>query len=504
MKILIVDDDDNLRDSLVSFFALRDIESQGAASYEEGLAACAGGSFDAALLDIRLADRDGIELLKEIKAREPELPVLMISGHADIKTALEAIRIGALDFLEKPLDQGRLEALIGSLKDRAELRLRAESLEDAWLEEHIVGRKSPAMRQAINLARRAATSSLCVLIQGPTGSGKELFARYVQLCSPRAKEALVAVNCAAIPSELFESELFGHKRGAFTGAGADRAGYFQAASGGTLFLDEIGEIPLALQAKLLRVLEYGEVQRLGSTETEKVNVRVIAATNLDLGERVRRGAFREDLFFRLAQVRLSLPPLEERREDLAELINHFIRTARDLRPEQGAEQRRLEPEAEAYLLGRAWKGNVRELKNLMERAAWLCDENPISLKTLSEIDSGSILSPSQGGASPVQPTQNIEGSGSSRIFRPSQAEQNADSNFDLGRWPLGPLKDMRQEFDRRYIEAALEAHGGSVSKTAQALGLLPNNLSREIRNLGLKRSEATGRGLYPADETGIE
>jgi len=418
---------------------------------------------------VRLGSQDGLGILKAVREAEPDLPVVMISGHADIRTALAAIRSGALDFLEKPLDQGRLEALLGSLSDRAGLRRRVSGLEDAWLEDHIAGKSSKPMSAALALAKRAAPSGLCVLVEGPSGSGKELFARYIHLCSARAGAPLVAMNCAAVPAELFESELFGYRKGSFTGAATDRDGFFQAASGGTLFLDEIGELPLALQAKLLRALEYGEVQRVGAAESEKVDVRVVAASNRGLKELVARGAFREDLYYRLAQIGVRLPSLEERQEDIPDLARHFLRSAggaKDRDPGSGG--RDFSSDAIEYLRSRAWKGNVRELKNLVERAAWLCESPVIGAAELA----------------------GLSGEADYR-FSPSAPEELRVSPmtgpFSLGEWPMAELRQARLEFDRRYIRAVLDAHGGSVSHSAKVLGLLPNNLSRELRALGLRR-----------------
>jgi DNA-binding NtrC family response regulator len=476
MKILITDDDENVRRSLASFFALRDIETAQAATYGEGLASARSGGLDAAMLDVRLADRDGLELLKELRAASPDLPVIMISGHADIRTALEAVRLGALDFLEKPVDQGRLEALISSLKDRSLLKRRVESLEETWLGEHIAGRESRPMSQAIQMAKKAARSRLCVLIRGASGSGKELFARYLHLASPRSNAPMVSVNCAAIPAELFESELFGHKKGAFTGALADRPGYFQAADSGSLFLDEIGELPLPLQSKLLRALEYGEIRRVGATETEKVDVRLIAATNRNLEEGIASGRFREDLYFRLAQVTLALPSLEERRQDIPALAEHFLASISGSRP-----GRRFSDEALDYLGSREWKGNVRELKNLVERSAWLCDSDPIRAEDLMDLDPGR--------APEAQAARDASPPAGEACAEGGERNGTDGGMLELGPWPVGPLKEAREEFDRRYIAAALSAHSGSVSRTAKALALLPNNLSRELRALGLRRKE---------------
>jgi DNA-binding NtrC family response regulator len=474
MRALVVDDEENVRKSLIAFLTLRDIEAEGAADYRSGLEAIRSGRFDAALVDVRLGQADGTELMKEMLEHDPELPVIMISGHADIRTALAAVRAGAADFMEKPVDQGRLEAVMANLARRADLKRRVRGLEEAWLEEHMAGRGSPAMAAALSLARKAAGSRLSVLIRGESGSGKELFARYIHLCSPRSSGPLVPVNCAAIPRELFESQLFGYRKGAFTGAAQDRDGLFQAAAGGTLFLDEVGDLPPELQPKLLRALEYGEIQRVGAGQPERADVRVIAASNRDLEAAAARGAFREDLYYRLAQVSIRVPSLAERAGDLIPLAEHFLRESSGA----GQGRRGFAPDALAYLEGRSYRGNVRELKNLVERAAALSDARLICAAELAALE---------GGASPTESTA-PEPPASPRLVAEFRSDPSqACLKGLLDDFPLLRLKEARVEFDRRYIAMVLEMHGGSVSKAAGLLGMLPNNLSREIRSLGLRR-----------------
>jgi len=472
MRTLVIDDEENVRKGLMGFLSLRGVEAEGAGTWSEGLALASSGRFDAALLDVRLGEEDGIALLKAILEAQPDLPVIMISGHADIRTALEAVKAGAVDFLEKPVDQERLEATVSALARRLALGDRVRGLEDAWLDEHVAGRNSPLMKEALALSRRAAASRLSVLIRGPSGSGKELFARYIHLCSPRSSSPMVAVNCAAIAPELFESALFGYRKGAFTGADRDREGFFQAASGGTRFLDEGGDLPAALQPKLLRALEYGEVQRVGSSAAERADVRVIAATNRDLEAAASTGAFREDLYFRLAQVSIRVPELSERAEDVPSLAAHFLAKASD-----GRAPKALLPDALDYLAGRSFRGNVRELRNLMERAAFLIESPSISAEALEGLESqGGSKAPSGPGRK-----RSVAASRERGAAGIAAARSIADEAAFL------TLKEARTEFDRRYIERVLEANGGSVSKAAAALGILPNNLSRELRLLGIKR-----------------
>jgi DNA-binding NtrC family response regulator len=384
-----------------------------------------------------------------------------------------------MDFLEKPVDQGRLETTLSSLSRRLELRKKVHGLEDAWLEEHVAGRASAKMRDALKLARKAAASRLSILIRGSSGSGKELFARYIQMCSPRSSEPMVAVNCAAIAPELFESELFGHKKGAFTGADRDRDGFFQSASGGTLFLDEVGDLPPSLQPKLLRALEYGEIQRVGSAAAESADVRIIAATNRDLEARAASGAFREDLYFRLAQVSIVVPDLAERAEDIPSLAEHFMAKAAEgwTGAEDAGSRKILLPDAIAYLKAKPYRGNVRELRNLIERAAFLVESRSISAGDLEALEhmTGFARVPPPDCAAGTPSAESSSGS-SVRAIREAAASM-----------PFLGLKEARSEFDRRYISRVLEECGGSVSKAATVLGILPNNLSREIRLLGIKR-----------------
>lgn len=481
MRVLVVDDEENVLSGLTTFLSLRGIDNKGVALFAEALTELERGEYQAAFFDLRLGRHDGIELLTKALGLRPELQVVMISGNAEIEDALKAIRAGAVDFLEKPLDQTRLAALCESLAARAAQTISARGFEEDWLNEHFAGRSSMVMRELLALSRRTASSGLNVLLEGPSGSGKEVIARFIRLCSPRSRQPLITVNCAALPSELIESELFGYRKGAFSGAQSDRQGFFQAADGGTLFLDEIGEIPTQLQGKLLRALEYGEVQRVGSSDVERVNVRLVSATNRDLDKELAAGRFREDLFYRLAQVRLRLPALQERQEDIGSLADFFLgrcqagdaRLAQAQPGQASAAKRSFSEDAKRLLSSRSYRGNVRELKNIVERAYYLCPEGIIRYNELSQvIDQGEVAQKAEMAKSPV--------------LSANEAPQ-AQAGLELGPFTLGHLRDARAEFERRYVQAVLSRHEGQVARSAECLGLLPNNLSRLIRDLGLRK-----------------
>jgi DNA-binding NtrC family response regulator len=459
LRILVVDDDPGVLKGITGFLGLRGHEPIGAKSYDEGLAAFKREKPDVLILDVYLAGKSGTELLARIMESEPGSRIVMVSGHADLKTAVEAVRAGAYDFFEKPIDTERLETILRNIEGEKALTRKVEGLEKAWLAENVVLGSSPSMVAAAQLAERAGPSDISVLIQGPSGTGKELFARYIRLRSKRAAGPFLTMNCSAIPSELFESELFGSKRGAFTGASADRPGYFRAASGGTLFLDEIGELPLHLQPKILRAIEYGEIQPVGASSSERTDVRILAATNRDLEKDASDGKFRLDLYYRLAQVTIKIPPLSERKEDISLLASFFLD---EIEAKAGHSPRKFSEEGLDYLSRREWRGNVRELRNLVERVAILSEGNPIGRVALESVDSGS--GSKSGKADPMEP------------FTAAVGELS--------------LSEAKQEFEKRYIAAVL-ARAGSVRAAAAVLDLLPNNLSRLISKLGISRNRST-------------
>ena len=382
IKLLIVDDDDDLRDDLAQLFRKQGHVVTAAGSGEDALNKAAHARFDVALLDLHLPGITGIDVLAKLKEQQPELEALMLTAHSSIETAVEAMRRGAYDYLTKPFRAADLEVHIQKAFEKVQLQRR----EQQWLRHlsyespryRLVG-SSPAMRKVIGLIEKVAATDSTVLVRGASGTGKELVARALHSNSPRRTRPLVTINCAALQETLLESELFGHEKGAFTGAVAAKPGLVEVAEGGTLFIDEIGEMAPGLQAKLLRVLEDGHFRRVGGTREMNADVRVVAATNRELAEEIKNGKFREDLYYRLNVVSIFLPPLRERREDIPELIEHFL-TTRQIGPLRS----RVDAEALKALKAYSWPGNVRELANVLERAQILAENYIITVEDLPE------------------------------------------------------------------------------------------------------------------------
>jgi len=444
--ILIVDDEPAIRSSLRGVLE------------DEGYRVTAVGSGSAALtrvgeelpdlifLDIWMADMDGLETLAQIKRARPETIVVMISGHGTIETAVRATKLGAYDFIEKPLSLEKILVVTTRALEHARLeRENAQLRERLDLQWDIVGQSAAvhALRQQI---ATAAPTSGRVLIHGENGSGKQLVARGIHQLSMRAAQSFVEVNCAAIPEELIESELFGHEKGAFTGAVARRKGKFEAANGGTLFLDEVADMSLKTQAKVLRALEEQAFERVGGIETIKVDVRVIAASNRDLAELIGQGRFREDLFYRLNVIPIEVPPLRDRKEDIPLLISHFI--AR-FGAENGKRAKTVSVEALAYFLQYDWPGNVRELRNMVERLVIMAP--------------GTVIGPDD---LPVP-------------LRPKDAAPGSDSTHER------TLKEAREVFERAYILSELRAMDWNMTRTAEKLGIERSHLYRKIKAYGI-------------------
>ncbi|MFW5947279.1 MAG: sigma-54-dependent transcriptional regulator, partial [Gemmatimonadota bacterium] len=363
-RILVVDDEEGIRHVLRQVLEYEGHDVRTAAGGGEALAIHEEFTPDITFLDVKMAGMDGLEVLARIREREPEAVVVMISGHGSIETAVEATRRGAYDFLEKPLDTDRILVTIRNALQARGLTREVTRLRDEVESRYEIVGRSFAIRSVLERIEKVGPTEARVLITGENGSGKELVARALHRVSPRAEAPFVEVNCAAIPSELIESELFGHVKGAFTGAHTDRTGKFEQADGGTLFLDEVGDMSLSAQAKVLRTLQDGMVTRVGGESSAHVDVRVIAATNKDLESEIEAGRFRDDLYFRLNVVPVHVPPLRDRREDIPMLVRHFTERAIE---EQRLPPRRLTPEAVERLAGNDWPGNVRELKNTVER-----------------------------------------------------------------------------------------------------------------------------------------
>src|SRR5579884_934957 len=382
IKLLIVDDDDDMRQDLARLFRKQGHEVTAAVSGEDALNKAAHARFDVALLDLHLPGISGIDLLAKLKEQQPELEALMLTAHSSIETAVEAMRQGAYDYLTKPFRVADLEVHVQKAFEKVQLQRR----EQQWLRQlsyespryRLVG-SSPAMRKVVALIEKVAATDSTVLVRGASGTGKELVARALHTNSPRRTRPLVTINCAALQENLLESELFGHEKGAFTGAVAAKPGLVEVAEGGTLFIDEIGEMAPGLQAKLLRVLEDGHYRRVGGTREMNADVRVVAATNRDLSEEIKNGRFREDLFYRLNVVSIHLPPLRERRSDIPELIEHFL-TTRPIGPLRS----RVDAEVMKALMAYSWPGNVRELANVLERAQILAENHIITPEDLPE------------------------------------------------------------------------------------------------------------------------
>jgi DNA-binding NtrC family response regulator len=367
-KLLIVEDDAHLRETLATFLARAGYATAQAHDGREALEAVDKDAPDLVLTDIHMPDLDGLALLAEIKARYPGTIVIMMTAFSSIDSAVEAMRRGAEDYLSKPLQLADAQMSIERALERRALRSRVAQLEAQALDRYGFGRligKAPAMRRVYQIIERVAPTNTTVLITGRTGTGKELVARAIHFNSPRAKKPLVDINCGALPEQLVESELFGHMKGAFTGAGETKKGLFEAAQGGTLFLDEVQTLRPDLQAKLLRALQERAIRRVGGRENIEIDVRVIAATNKDIADAVKRGEFREDLYYRLNVVGVYLPDLRERREDIPPLIDHFLKRSAE---ENGQGPRHFSNEAMRLMMSYDWPGNVRELQNAVEHA----------------------------------------------------------------------------------------------------------------------------------------
>src|ERR1700704_5058086 len=376
-RILVIDDEAAILDSVRMKLEYEGYEFVGAATGQEGLALVERENFDLVLLDVKMPGMDGMDVLGRLHAMNEALPVVMISAHGTPSTAVEAIRRGALDFLEKPFESTeRLRVTIQNALEQARLRDENQSLKKAVEVRHQMIGESSALKQVMTAVGRAAPTNATVLIQGESGVGKELVARTIHRNSLRSRERFVQVNCAAIPEELIESELFGHEKGSFTGATEKQVGKFEQADRGTIFLDEVGDMSAKTQAKVLRVLQEGEVERLGSARAVQVDVRVIAATNKNLEEEIERGHFREDLYFRLAVIPIYVPPLRERPEDIPYLVRHFME---QFNRENNVRSKRITPPALEALQRYRWKGNIRELRNTVERLIIMTGSDTLDL-----------------------------------------------------------------------------------------------------------------------------
>ncbi len=453
--LLVVDDEPSILTTLQKALSLEGYSVDVAGGVRVAEDKIKQRAYDLCLFDVTLPDGDGVDLLERMRASKNDTPVIMMSGHATIDTAVRAVRVGALNFLEKPLNT---DALLIAVDTALRLtRAEAEALDlrrAAGATGDLVG-ESPTIKKLVEQIGRAARSAASVLCTGERGTGKELVARAIHVLSPRAKKPLEKLNCAALPSELIESELFGHEAGAFTGATKQRRGKFERASGGTLFLDEVGDMPLAMQAKLLRVLQEREIERVGGNETIFVDVRVVAATNRDLVAACEAGVFRADLYDRLNVLPLTIPPLRARREDVPLLALHFLRLAASANDRRDV---RLEDDAVAALTAYSWPGNVRELRNVIERLVILTPDSAIRADDVRNCLPG--------------------GSGvkTGGLYRPGV-----------------PLRVLVEEAERVIIQEAIAHHGGQMAATSRALDMERSHLYKKARALGL-RAAAGSRG----------
>ena len=445
--LLIIDDEPNTLASLSRAFRLAGHEATVCDQPSRALELVKNQRFDLILSDVVMPGKDGIALLEEIKSLGVATPVVMMSGQAHIDMAVRATKLGAIDFLEKPIST---EKLLLTLENAMRLtRLEEENRElRGSLGKHELIWRGEVMSRLMAQIERVAASETRVCILGETGTGKELVARTLHQKSPRTEGPFITLNCAAVPAELIESELFGHEKGSFTGAGARYLGKFEQANGGTLFLDEIGDMPLPMQAKLLRVLEEGEVERIGGSGTVKVDVRVIVATHRDLSSEVREGKFRQDLFHRIYVFPLTLPPLRERRDDIPALIDHF---QKQIAKQNNWKTTKFTPEAIAELQRYGWPGNVRELRNVIERLLLLAANNEVDLATV-------------------------------RLALPPGTQGTGTAVTSDGQ---GTLSERLDQVERRIILDELEHQQHHITNTAKALGLERSHLYKKCQQLGI-------------------
>jgi two-component system, NtrC family, nitrogen regulation response regulator NtrX len=441
-SIMVIDDEEGIRETLSGIFEDEGYEVLTAGSGEEALKALREQSPDLILLDVWLPGIDGLETLKEIKGMKPDLPVIMISGHGNIELALKATRAGAYDFLEKPLSLERVLLAVQRALEKRTLEIENKVLrQDITKKLNLVG-ASPKMVQLREHIEMAAKSNSRVLILGESGSGKELVAHILHEHSTRAEKPFVEMNCAAIPQELIESELFGHEKGSFTGAFERKKGKFELADEGTLFLDEVGDMSLTTQSKVLRVLETQEFQRVGGNKNIKVDVRILAATNKDLVEEVKKGSFREDLLYRLNVIPIYVPPLRERKEDIPALVEYFLAY---FGMEYGQKPKKITEDGLKVLEAYEWPGNIRELRNMIERLVIMTPSNTITAKHI------------------------MPGS-------------SARSDY----FAFNVLKEARDSFEKDFIIKKLEENNWNVSKTAEILDIERSNLHRKIKAYDIK------------------
>jgi len=469
-RILVVDDERAIGIAIQRLLAGRGHDVTTGRSVEDAIVQLGRERFDLVVTDLNLGRGSGLDVLRWVKEHAPECAVIMITAYGSERTAVEAMKLGAADYVPKPFDNDELELVVERALEgqrlRADLRRLQEQVAGSYGFDNLIG-KSTAMQRVFDVIRKVADTDLTVLITGPSGTGKELVANAVHYNSPRRQKPFVKVNCAAFSRELVESELFGHEKGAFTGAVTAREGKFEAAAGGTLLLDEVGDMPLETQAKILRVLQERELERVGGNRTIKVDVRVLAATNQDLQAKVRQATFREDLYYRLHVVSVALPPLRERREDVPLLVERFLAAICErLR----REAKTLSPAAYRALLAYDWPGNVRELEHAIEQA--------VALSSAAEIDVEDLPA----------------------AIRPQAAAgtHDGDARVPAGSDGTRSFKEAKQtmveRFEREFVTQALARHDGNISKAADELGMYRQQLQAKLAELGIDAESYRRRG----------
>jgi two-component system, NtrC family, nitrogen regulation response regulator NtrX len=464
-KVLVIDDEAAIRASLRMVLEYEGYECIEAGSGPQGIERLGRDAPDAVLLDIKMPGQDGIETLEAARERDAATPIIMISGHGDIPTAVEAIRKGAYDFLQKPLESERVLTVLRNATERKRLRDENLRLRNQVESRHRLIGESAALRGVREAIARAAPTQATVLITGESGTGKELIAWEIHCRSPRAERPFIKVNCAAIPEELIESELFGHEKGSFTGATTRQNGKFVQAGGGTIFLDEVGDMSPRTQSKVLRVLEGGEVEPVGLGRSLRVDTRVIAATNKDLAAEIRAGRFREDLFFRLNVVPIACPPLRERRDDIPRLVDHFIEA---FSRESNYRPRSFEPAALELLTARPWRGNVRELRNAVERLLIMTRGEAIGVEDVRAF-----------AGEPPAATAAAEGG------REGQASAGGGPDPIAFR----TLQEFREEAEKAFILAKLREYRWNVARVARAIETPRSNLYKKLEQYGISRDQ---------------
>jgi len=457
-SILVVDDEASIRRTLREILEYEDYAVDEAEHGEQALTALRSSSYDLVILDVKMPEPDGMDVLEVMAAEMPEVPALMISGHGTIETAVEATKLGAFDFIEKPPDLNRLLVTVRNALDRGELETENRRMRQTLSEQQegdltpIVG-ESEAIQEIKDTIERVAPTEARVLIMGENGTGKELVAKWIHHRSERREGPLVEVNCAAIPSELIESELFGHEKGSFTGATQQRIGKFELADGGTLFLDEVGDMSLSAQAKVLRALQENKIERVGGDRSIPVDVRVVAATNKDLMAEIDAGDFREDLYHRIGVILIDVPPLRERREDVPVITNYF---ADRLARRNGLAPKTFTDEALQRLKRYEWRGNVRELNNVIERLLILSRGDTVEADDVDRY---------------IRPAGDSDGPGLALIHE------------------YNDFTDARDQFEKIFIQQKLDEHDWNVSQTAKTIGIQRSHLYNKLNKYGIERDE---------------